>query len=93
MAYSTATPPAMMVPAPNTTAPSWWSYWSTDAATVVRVTGYITNGDDLGMKVGDIVIQSSSDATVFHIYGVESVTSGGAADLSDGQAISATDTD
>ena len=93
MAYSTSNPPRMMVPGVGTETASWWSYYSTDAATVVRVTGYITDGDDLGMKVGDLVFQSSSDATVAHIYTVVSVAAGGAADLSDGTAIDATDTD
>ena len=93
MAYSTSNPPRLAIPAVGTSSPSIWLYTSTDAATVVRVTGYITNGDDLGMKVGDVVIQSSSDASVGHIYLVNSVASGGAADLSDGVAIVATDTD
>lgn len=94
MAYATTNPPRVMVSGVGTTAPAWWSYDSDDAATVVRVTGYITNGDDLGMEVGDIVIQSdSAGATVAHIYTVVSVAAGGAADLSDGTAIVVTDTD
>jgi hypothetical protein len=93
MAYSTDNPPRCVVPGIGDGVPSLWMYSSTDAATVVRVTGYISDGDDLGMKVGDVVIQSSSDATVGHIYLVNSVTAGGAADLSDGTAITATDTD
>ena len=92
MAYSTSVPPRMAVPGVGGGF-SLWFYSSTDAATVVRAAGYISNGDDLGMKVGDIVLQSSTDASVAHIYIVNSVTAGGAADLSDGQAISATDTD
>lgn len=93
MAYATSNPPRLAIPAVGTNSPNLWLYTSTDAATVVRADGYITNGDDLGMKVGDVVIQSSSDATVGHIYLVNSVTAGGAADLSDGTAITATDTD
>ena len=93
MAYATTNPPRCAVPAVGTDHPSIWLYTSTDAATVVRAAGYITNGDDLGLKVGDVVIQSSSNASVGHIYLVNSVTAGGAADLSDGTAITATDTD
>lgn len=93
MAYATTNPPRMMVASTGTDTASWWSYYSTDAATAVRVTGYITDGDDLGMKVGDLVFQSSSDASVAHIYTVVSVAAGGAADLSDGTAIVVTDTD
>jgi hypothetical protein len=93
MAYSTDNPPAMITQRVGDNGGALWSYLSTDAATVVRADGYITNGDALGMKVGDIVIQSSSDASVAHIYVVNSVASGGAADLADGTAITATDTD
>jgi len=93
MAYSTSNPPRLAVPSVGTGSPNIWVYTSTDAATVVRVDAYFSNGDDLGMKVGDIVLQSSSDASVGHIYLVNSVASGGAADLNDGQAIDATDSD
>lgn len=92
MAYSTDNPPRMAVPAVGTDHPSIWLYTSTDAATTVRVADYITNAEELGMKVGDIVIQGSSDATVFHIYGVAAVDSDGA-DLTDGTAITETNTD
>ena len=94
MAYSTNNPPAMITQRlGDSPAAAFWMYVSTDAATVVRVDGYITNGDDLGMKIGDLVFQSSADASVAHIYVVKSVTAGGAADLSDGTAIVVTDTD
>ena len=94
MAYSTATPPRLGVAAVGAVGPNLWFYDSADAATAVRASGYITNGDELGMKVGDTVIQSDTvGATVGHIYQVVSVASGGAADLSDGTAIVATDTD
>lgn len=94
MAYSTSNPPRIMVPAVGTSGCSWWSYDSADAATTVRVAGYITNADDLGLKVGDIIIQSdSAGGTVAHIYTVNSVTAGGACDLTDGTAVVATDTD
>lgn len=94
MAYSTDAPPALISQrVGGSTGRAVWLYVSTDAATVVRADGYITDGDDLGMKVGDVVIQTSDDASVGHIYLVASVTSGGAADLSDGTAITATDTD
>lgn len=93
MAYSTSNPPAMVTQRVGGGA-AIWMYNSTDAATVVRVAGYITNADDLGMKVGDIVIQvDTAGGTVGHIYQVNSVTAGGAADLTDGTAIVATDTD
>lgn len=93
MAYETSNPPRIMISGVGGGV-NWWSYADADAATVVRVSGYITNGDALGMKVGDIVIQSDPvAAAVAHIYTVVSVTAGGAADLSDGTAIVVTDTD
>lgn len=94
MAYSTSNPPALVSQLVGKAGGSVWIYDSADAATVVRVTGYITNGDALGMKVGDIVDQiDSAGATVAHRYVVKSVAADGAADLSDGTALVVTDTD
>jgi hypothetical protein len=94
MAYSTSNPPALVSQLLGKAGGSVWIYDSADAATVVRVTGYITNGYDLGMKVGDIVDQiDSAGATVAHRYVVKSVAVDGAADLSDGTAVVVTDTD
>ncbi len=44
-------------------APSIWTHTSTDAASVAQVTGYITDGGSRGMKVGDIVFHTDSDAS------------------------------
>lgn len=94
MAYATSNPPALVSQLVGKAGGSIWIYDSADAATVVRVAGYITNGDDLGMEVGDIVDQiDSTGATVAHRYVVNSVTAGGAVDLTDGTAVSLTDTD
>lgn len=94
MAYSTSNPPALISQLVGKAGGKMWVYDSTDAATVVRVAGYITNASDLGMAVGDIVDQiDSAGATVAHRYVVNSVTAGGAADLTDGTAVTLTDTD
>lgn len=94
MAYSTSSPPACITQRVGATGGAIWMYNSTDAATVVRVAGYITDADDLGIKVGDIIFHTdTAGGTVGHIYLVNSVTSGGACDLTDGTAITATDTD
>lgn len=94
MAYLTSNPPAMLTQRLGSNGPAaFWMYSSTDAATVVRVSGYITNGYDLGLVVGDLVFQSSVDASVAHIYVVTAVVVDGAADLSDGTAIVVTNTD
>jgi hypothetical protein len=93
MAYSTSNPPQLAVAGFGTAGKNLWTYVSDDASTSVDASGYITNGDALGMKVGDLVFHAADDGSVGHIYIVVSVTAGGAADLSDGQAIDATDSD
>lgn len=94
MPYVTTNPPALISQLVGKTGGKQWVYDSADAALVVRGAGYITNADDLGMAVGDIVDQiDSTGATVAHRYVVNSVTAGGAADLTDGTAVTLTDTD
>jgi hypothetical protein len=94
MAYATGNPPSCVTQRVGATGGAFWVYNSTDAATAVRVAGYITNGYALGIRVGDLVFQvDTAGGTVGHIYQVNSVTVGGAVDLTDGTAITATDTD
>ena len=86
MAYSTSNPPALVTQMVGKTGGSTWIYDSADPATDVRVSGYITDGADLGMAVGDVVHQrDTTGATVAHDYVVLSVTNG-VVDLSDGTA-------
>lgn len=96
MPYSTSNPPVLLVGTMNNAGPKLWHYRSTDAATAVRVAGYITNGRDLGMSVGDIVFSLKTDASPLscqiHIVTAINATTG-AADLSDGLAITATNSD
>lgn len=85
MPYSTSNPPILIsqsVAGGNAT----WRYSSTDGATAVDASGYITNAAALGMKVGDLVIVTDTDASpvVVTTHRVVSVTAGGAADLSNG---------
>jgi len=88
MAYSTTNPPKLLVPSFTDGAQaSIWTYASTDAASVVRVTNYFTDGDDLGMKVGDIVFVIDTDTNLTTSHVVEDVTAGGQADLGDGTTI------
>lgn len=64
-----------------------WVYDSTDAATVVRAAGYISDAKAKGMRVGDVVEQrDTAGATVAHSYVVLSIAADGSADLSDGTA-------
>ena len=96
MAYATSNPPALVHQLVGAAGGSTWVYNSTDAATVVRVTGYITDGQALGMAIGDIVHQRDiTGATVAHDYVVISLhATDGSVDLSDGTATPVlTDTD
>lgn len=56
MTYSTSNPPATNIGTLESTAPNLWFYKSADSAATVAGANYFTNGGDLGMKVGDIVI-------------------------------------
>lgn len=93
MPYSTSNPPRLLVG--GTTAgngASIWTYTSVDAATVVRVAGYITNAKTLGIKVGDVVFATDTDAsppvtTLHSVITVNATT--GVADLSDGVSLGA----
>ena len=91
MAYSTTTPPFLVA---GQNGFRVWAYKSTDAPAVVRVSGYITNGYDLGMRAGDVVFVVDTDASpiTMQVMIVTSATST-ATDLSDGTAVTATDTD
>jgi len=72
-------------------APAIWTHHSADAASLVRVTGYITDGGNRGMKVNDILIHYDDDASppLFSTFSVVTVsaTSPGAVDLSDAVTI------
>lgn len=90
--YSTSNPPRLV--AQPIAGLRMWQYTSDDAVTAVRVSGYFTNGYDLGMRQGDIVVVLDNDASP--ITGswcwVTSATSS-AVDLSDGVTITGTDSD
>lgn len=54
MAYSTSTPPFLLIQSVGGRL-RLWGYVSADAETAFDDTDYITNADDLGMVTGDIV--------------------------------------
>lgn len=96
MAYSTSTPPILMIQ-PMAGIRTWY-HTSADATAAVDASGFITNGGDLGMKAGDIVYHkdSTTNATALTMHKVVTVssTAPGAVDLSDGTVVgSATNTD
>lgn len=95
MAYSTSAPPVLITQA--IAGLRIWYHTSADATAAADASGFITNGQDLGMKVGDIVYHkdSTTDATALTSHKVISLsTSDRSVDLSDGTVIgSATDSD
>lgn len=95
MAYSTANPPALKSQALAGKTPRTWVLTGTDAVTAVRVTGYITNAKKLGMKKGDLVEYVKTDAApiTVQLLIVSAINANGSADLSDGVAVTATNTD
>ncbi len=93
MPYATTNPPRLIAQSVGTTGGKLWLYSSSDAATAVRVNGYFTNGWDLGMRVGDAVLQVGPAGAVGHIYVVNQASATAGVDVTDGTAITATDTD
>jgi hypothetical protein len=70
---------------------SLWFYDSTDAMTAVRVSGYFNNAANM-LNVGDAIFVLDSDAPTLSVALVLSNT-GSVVDISDGTAITVTDTD
>lgn len=74
MAYVTTNPPVCVTPRMGS-GPALWMYNSTDIHTTVAGAGYFTNGYDLGMKVGDMVLVGKTSATIGStIHYVQTVT-------------------
>lgn len=86
MAYSTSNPPNLISMGPiarGANRPKIWEYSSTDPATDVDAVGYFTDGDALGLNVGDLMIVLDSDtSTTMTLHRVITVTAGGAATVS-----------
>lgn len=93
MAYATSNPPRL-VGSDLTGTFQIWVYRSTDAAATVDGANYITNGGSLGMKVGDIVYVTDTDASppITTVHQV-SATGDGTTDLNDLTTITQTDSD
>ena len=72
----------------------FWTYKSADAIATVRFTGYISNAKDMGMRVDDLVLVVDTTNHLLHwCYVISISATTGAGDLTDGLAITATDTD
>jgi len=84
MAYSTSTAPGKVAQKNGSNGRTIWSYVSADTLAVVSAADYFSNGDALGMQVGDIVFVTVSGTGATSLTYVTSVTSGGAASVSGG---------
>ncbi|PJF23520.1 MAG: hypothetical protein CUN56_00540 [Phototrophicales bacterium] len=94
MAYDTSNPPVLVTQGVTGANPKIWVWNNDDAAGTVRADGYITDADDLGLSVGDLIFHYDSSASLVASYRVAAINSDGSADLSDQTTIgSATDTD
>jgi lipid-binding SYLF domain-containing protein len=87
MAYATTNPPVLTFsgaltrgnPNANASEPTGqniWAYSSADAAATVNGAGYFTNGGDLGMKLGDIVLIWNTAGALSSISRVSTVAVG-----------------
>jgi hypothetical protein len=94
MAYSTSSPPRLVVQALGGEGPSIWTYSSTDPAATVDAANYITNGGSLGLAIGDLVYVIDTDAAppIVTLHQV-SATGDGTTDLNDLTTITQTDSD
>ncbi len=81
MAYSTDNPPALCGQRISGT-PAVWVYTSTDVDSAVNASDYFTNGDALGMVLGDLVYVFDTTTPKGSLHYVSAVTAGGAATTS-----------
>ena len=94
MAYATSNPPKLLVQNLGGGIPNIWTYASTDAAATVDAANYITNGGSLGLKVGDLMFVTDTDASpVITTLHQVSATGDGTTDLNDLTTITQTDSD
>lgn len=92
MAYSTSAPPRLIVQSIGGGGRLWY-YESADAIATVNTSGYFSNGYVLGMRVGDTMIVRDTATPTSTLVTVTDVTVDGQADISDGTAITQTDSD
>lgn len=86
MAYATTNPPIKLTQGiGGSNSGTLWHYSSEDVSTDVDAAGYFTNGGDLGMKTGDVVMAVETDNTfllTIHSVTVVSSTAPGATTVS-----------
>lgn len=83
MAYSTAAPLALVAQRVGADGGAIWIYSSTDDKVAVTAANYVSDGFDLGLKVGDIVHHIDSTNVKINTLIASVVTTDGAATLDD----------
>jgi len=83
MAYSTAAPLALVAQRVGASSGAIWIYSSTDDKVAVTAADYVSDGFDLGLKVGDIVHHIDSTNLKINTLIASVVTTDGAATLGD----------
>jgi hypothetical protein len=76
MAYSTANPPDLVIQTMRGN--KIWHYSSADVIGTVTGSGYFTNGEDLGMAVGDAIYVLVTGSGALYHYRVSAVSAGAA---------------
>jgi hypothetical protein len=87
MPYSLSNPAVLIGQGVQNAYPAEWLHQSNDAASVVQVAGFISNGERLGMKVGDFVThrQTTTDIVSRFVVKTANATTG-AVDLTNATA-------
>lgn len=94
MTYATTNPPKL-ISTGIANAGKFWEYKSTDIATTVDTSGYITNAKDLGMQIGNLVFVHQTNASPYTvtIHSVIAINADGSADISTAGSTIGTNTD
>ena len=89
MTYSTSNPPVLVSQGIGNQGIAIWHYsHATDASAAVDAAGYISNGGQLGLKVGDLVFSREIDTDIVSSHVVKTVNATtGAVDLTEGTVI------
>jgi hypothetical protein len=91
MAYATSNPPALVFGTVGN-ARKVWLYSSADAAATIDASGYFTDGHDLGMRDGDLLLAYDTAQKIWSSHTV--LVAGTVVNLANGTTIgSATDGD
>lgn len=78
MAYSTSNPPQLIAPSIGGK-PALWIYTSTHSSTEIIAASFFSNGSNLGMKAGDLLLSVISSSFTPCLTAVSSVAASSAA--------------